>query len=131
MKFACKKKKIFIITRRRWNRTTEHFSSPTDLKSALHTNEDHPRTYVMFEYWCKQTICLCTYCHILLHQLTKMCKKWKQKLIAKDIDVSFIALYCFFLFCICMFVCLFNCYYYKCKIVTLFGQQRREAIKYL
>ena len=31
------------ITRRRWNRTTEHVSSPTDLKSALHTSEDHPR----------------------------------------------------------------------------------------
>ena len=36
-----KKKKT--LTRRRWNRTTEHVSSPTDLKSALHTNEDHPR----------------------------------------------------------------------------------------
>ena len=36
-------KKSNNFTRRRWNRTTEHFSSPTDLKSALHTNEDHPR----------------------------------------------------------------------------------------
>ena len=38
-------KKNTTVTRRRWNRTTEHFSSPTDLKSALHTNEDHPRIY--------------------------------------------------------------------------------------
>ena len=38
-----KKKKKSNITRRRWNRTTEHISSPTDLKSALHTSEDHPR----------------------------------------------------------------------------------------
>ena len=38
-----KKKKNIDFTRRRWNRTTEYVSSPTDLKSALHTSEDHPR----------------------------------------------------------------------------------------
>ena len=37
------KTKNEINSRRRWNRTTEHVSSPTDLKSALHTSEDHPR----------------------------------------------------------------------------------------
>ena len=39
-------KNIVNVPRRRWNRTTEHISSPTDLKSALHTNEGHPRIYL-------------------------------------------------------------------------------------
>ena len=33
----------YIYARKRWNRTTEHMSSPTDLKSALHTSKDHSR----------------------------------------------------------------------------------------
>ena len=37
-----------IITRRRWNRTTEYISPPTDLKSALHTSEDHPRILYIY-----------------------------------------------------------------------------------
>ena len=36
-----------MLSRRRWNRTTEYISSPTDLKSALHTSEDHPRMFVI------------------------------------------------------------------------------------
>ena len=46
LKQTNKQKKKNYKSRRRWNRTTEHISSPTDLKSALHTSEDHPRIIV-------------------------------------------------------------------------------------
>ena len=45
-----KKNDSVNISRRRWNRTTEHISSPTDLKSALHTNEGHPRIIIFKRY---------------------------------------------------------------------------------
>ena len=79
------KKRKMNRTRRRWNRTTEHVSSPTDLKSALHTNEDHPRSFFFFvnkwldffEYWCNLEMILYTWYQYLLHQLTKMCLSHK------------------------------------------------------
>ena len=52
------KQKIELFSRRRWNRTTEHVSSPTDLKSALHTSEGHPRCIFCccYDYCCE---CYC------------------------------------------------------------------------